>query len=41
MGTTGLFDIKSSNFLGGTNVHNLITIGLLALVAIKVGAFKK
>jgi hypothetical protein len=41
MNTQGLLDIKSSNFLFGTNVHNLVTIGLLVLVAYKVGAFKK
>jgi len=36
-----LFNIKSPNYLGGVNVHNTITIVLLALVAYKVGAFKK
>ena len=30
------FDIKSSNFLGGTNVHNLIIIGLLGFAAWKL-----
>jgi hypothetical protein len=38
---TDLFNIKSPNYLGGVNVHNTITIVLLALVAYKVGAFKK
>lgn len=37
----GILDIKSPNFLGGNNVHNVIQIGLLLLVAYKVGAFKK
>jgi hypothetical protein len=37
----GVFDIKSPNWLGGTNVHNTITIALLVLVALKVGAFKR
>jgi hypothetical protein len=37
----GVFDIKSPNWLGGTNVHNTIQIVLLVLVAYKVGAFKK
>jgi hypothetical protein len=37
----GVLDIKSPNFLGGNNVHNVIQIGLLLLVAYKVGAFKK
>lgn len=36
-----LFNIKSPNWLGGVNVHNTVTIGLLLLVAYKVGAFKK
>lgn len=36
-----LFNIKSPNWLGGTNVHNTVTIALLLLVAYKVGAFKK
>jgi hypothetical protein len=36
-----LFNIKSPNFLYGVNAHNLVTIGLLVLVAYKVGAFKK
>jgi hypothetical protein len=34
-------NIKSPNWLGGVNVHNTITILLVALVAYKVGAFKK
>jgi hypothetical protein len=38
---TGFFDIKSPNWLGGVNVHNTITILLVALVAYKVGAFKR
>jgi len=38
---TDLFNIKAPNYLGGVNVHNTITIVLLALVAYKVGAFKK
>ena len=29
-------DIKSSSFLGGTNVHNVIIIGLLAFAAYKL-----
>jgi hypothetical protein len=37
----GVLDIKSPNFLGGNNVHNVIQIGLLLLVAYNVGAFKK
>jgi hypothetical protein len=36
-----LFNIKSPNWLGGVNVHNTITIGLLVLVAYKIGAFKR
>lgn len=35
------FNIKSPNWLGGTNIHNTVTIALLVLVAYKVGAFKK
>lgn len=35
------FNIKSPNWLGGQNVHNTITIVLVALVAYKVGAFKR
>lgn len=34
-------NIKSPNWLGGVNVHNTITILLVALVAYKVGAFKR
>ncbi len=37
----GVFDIKSPNWLFGTNVHNTVTIALLVLVAYKVGAFKR
>jgi hypothetical protein len=37
----GFLDIKSPNWLGGTNVHNTIQIVLLVLIAYKVGAFKK
>jgi len=29
-------DIKSSDFLGGTNVHNVLIIGLLAYAAYKL-----
>jgi len=29
-------DVKSSDFLGGTNVHNVIIIGLLAFAAYKL-----
>jgi hypothetical protein len=36
-----VFNIKSPNWLFGTNVHNTVTIVLLALVAYKVGVFKK
>lgn len=32
----GILDIKSPNFLGGVNVHNVITIALLIAVAVKV-----
>ncbi len=33
----GFFDIKNQDsFLGGQNVHNLIIIGLLAYVVMKV-----
>lgn len=35
----GLLDIKSPNFLGGNNVHNVVTIGLLSVLVWK--AFKK
>lgn len=31
----GLLDIKSQNFLGGNNVHNLVTIGLLVALVYK------
>jgi hypothetical protein len=31
-----LLDIKSPEFLGGTNVHNLLIIGLLAFAAYKL-----
>lgn len=31
-----VLNIKSPNFLGGTNVHNLIMIGMLAYVIYKV-----
>jgi len=31
-----LLNIKSSNFLGGTNVHNVLIIGLLAYAAYKL-----
>jgi hypothetical protein len=31
-----LLNIKSPNFLGGTNVHNLLIIGLLAFAAYKL-----
>lgn len=37
----GVLDIKSPNFLFGNNAHNLVIIGLLVLVSVKVGAFKK
>ena len=36
-----VFNIKSPNWLFGTNVHNTVTIALLVLVAYKVGAFKR
>lgn len=29
-------NIKSPNFLGGTNVHNVLIIGLLAFAAYKL-----
>jgi hypothetical protein len=32
----GLLNIKSPEFLGGTNVHNVIIIGLLAFAAYKL-----
>lgn len=31
-----LLNIKSSNFLGGTNVHNVLIIGLLVYAAYKL-----
>ena len=31
-----MFDIKSPDFLGGNNVHNVLILGLLAYVAFKV-----
>lgn len=31
----GIFDIKSPNWLGGVNVHNTITIALLAYLVYK------
>jgi hypothetical protein len=31
----GLLDINSPKFLGGNNVHNVITIGLLGLLVYK------
>jgi hypothetical protein len=37
----GVLDIKSPNWLFGTNVHNTVQIVLLVLIAYKVGAFKK
>jgi hypothetical protein len=37
----GFLDIKSPNWLGGTNVHNTVQIVLLVLVAYKVRAFRK
>ncbi len=36
-----VFNIKSPNWLGGTNVHNTVQIVLLVLVAYKIGAFKR
>jgi hypothetical protein len=38
---TGVLDIKSPNFLGGNNVHNLILIGLSLAIGYKVGLFKR
>lgn len=32
---TGFFDIKSPNWLGGVNVHNTVTIALLAYLVYK------
>jgi hypothetical protein len=31
-----MFDIKSPDFLGGNNVHNVIIIGLCAAIAYKM-----
>jgi hypothetical protein len=31
----GFFDIKSANWLGGVNVHNTVTIALLAFLVYK------
>jgi hypothetical protein len=31
----GILDIQSPQFLGGNNVHNLITIGLLGFLVFK------
>lgn len=31
----GFFDIKSANFLGGNNAHNLVQIVLLGYIAYK------
>lgn len=31
-----LLNIKSPNFLGGNNVHNLVMIGMLAYIIYKV-----
>ena len=37
-----MLDIKNPDtFLGGQNVHNLIIIALLVVIAMKVGALKK
>jgi hypothetical protein len=38
---TGVLDIKSPNFLGGNNVHNVIIIALCLGIGYKVGLFKK
>jgi hypothetical protein len=38
---TGVLDIKSPNFLGGNNVHNVILIALSLAIANKVGLFKR
>jgi|TARA_R100001163_G_C4984768_1_gene139576 hypothetical protein len=36
-----MLDIKNPDtFLGGQNVHNLIIIALLVVIAMKVGALK-
>ncbi len=37
----GIFDINSPKWLGGTNVHNTVTIVLALAIAWKVGVFKK
>jgi len=39
MNTTGVFDITSSNFLFGNNVHHVIIIGLECVILWKL--FKK
>ena len=36
-----VLNFKSPNFLGGTNIHNMILIGLGLAIALKVGVFKK
>ena len=37
-----MLDIQNPDtFLGGQNVHNLIIIALLVVIAMKVGALKK
>lgn len=33
---TGFFDIKSSSFLGGANVHNVIKIALAGFIVYKL-----
>ena len=33
---TGFFDINSASFLGGTNVHNIIKIGLAGYIVYKL-----
>lgn len=38
---TGVLDIKSPNFLGGNNIHNVIIIALSVGIAYKVGLFKR
>ena len=35
-----VLNIKSPNFLGGNNVHNLATLALGLAIAWKVGVFK-
>lgn len=32
----GFLDIKSPNWLGGNNVHNTVTIGLLIFIVYKM-----